>query len=59
MFGYEVKSSFISFLIVLFGHIALHRYKRQDITPNALYAGALLSLNASIHSYDGLYLSVS
>lgn len=29
------KSSFISFLIVLFGHIALHRYKRQDITPNA------------------------
>lgn len=35
MFWYEAKSSFISFLIVLFGHIALQRYKRQDITPNA------------------------
>lgn len=35
MFGYETKRFFISCLIVLSEQIALHRYKRQDITPKA------------------------
>ena len=35
MLGYEAKRFFISCLIVLSEQIALHRYKRQDITPKA------------------------
>ena len=35
MFGYEAKRFFISCLTVLSGLIALHRYRRQEITPKA------------------------